>query len=154
MFYAEGLAACAQQQTYSYSGQGYSYTSTTNDTYQRSWKYDPEASIYTVDATYVYNYSPQTGSTSTYNSTSSYPYYYAYYSGYGVYDYTTYTYSPFQIKPLATKCNISSAQSLSSGGCLVCMGDGSVRLVSNNVSIQTWQAAGSPASGDILGSDW
>jgi hypothetical protein len=34
------------------------------------------------------------------------------------------------------------------------MGDGSVRIVSPSVSLATWQAAGTPQSGDTLGSDW
>jgi hypothetical protein len=34
------------------------------------------------------------------------------------------------------------------------MCDGSVKTVSPSVSISTWQAAGTPTSGDTLGSDW
>jgi hypothetical protein len=34
------------------------------------------------------------------------------------------------------------------------MGDGAVRTVNSSISLSTWQAAGTPQSGDILGSDW
>ncbi len=44
--------------------------------------------------------------------------------------------------------------SFHTGGIEVSMGDGSVRLVANGVSLNTWMAAISPNYGDILGSDW
>jgi hypothetical protein len=34
------------------------------------------------------------------------------------------------------------------------MGDGSVRSVSGSISLRTWNAALSPAGGEVLGSDW
>jgi len=34
------------------------------------------------------------------------------------------------------------------------MGDGSVRLVPQGVSLSSWLYALTPASGEILGSDW
>jgi prepilin-type N-terminal cleavage/methylation domain-containing protein len=40
------------------------------------------------------------------------------------------------------------------GGINVGLGDGSVRFVSGSISGGTWFAACTPASGDILGSDW
>ena len=40
------------------------------------------------------------------------------------------------------------------GGINVGMGDGSVKFLSGGVSQTTWFAACTPASGDILGSDW
>lgn len=40
------------------------------------------------------------------------------------------------------------------GGIQVAMGDGSVRLVSNGVSVTTWWAACTPDQGETLGSDW
>jgi prepilin-type N-terminal cleavage/methylation domain-containing protein/prepilin-type processing-associated H-X9-DG protein len=39
-------------------------------------------------------------------------------------------------------------------GVNVLLGDGSVRFVSNAVSLVTWQAAGSRNGGEVLGSDW
>jgi prepilin-type N-terminal cleavage/methylation domain-containing protein len=40
------------------------------------------------------------------------------------------------------------------GGLLVGMGDGSVRLVSQGTSLTTWLAGVTPAGGEVLGSDW
>jgi prepilin-type N-terminal cleavage/methylation domain-containing protein/prepilin-type processing-associated H-X9-DG protein len=40
------------------------------------------------------------------------------------------------------------------GGINVAMGDGSVRMVSDGISGSTWYAACTPASGDVLGTDW
>jgi hypothetical protein len=34
------------------------------------------------------------------------------------------------------------------------MGDASVRFVSNNVSLATWQAVSSPQKGEVVGNDW
>jgi prepilin-type N-terminal cleavage/methylation domain-containing protein len=60
----------------------------------------------------------------------------------------------FQQKPTVALCNPALLQSLNSGGLCVAMGDGSSRLVSNAVSILTWQYAVSPNDGQPLGSDW
>jgi len=54
-------------------------------------------------------------------------------------------------------CVIRSAGNASSphaGGINVGMGDGSVRLVAQGVSWQSWWAALTPNFGDLLGSDW
>jgi prepilin-type N-terminal cleavage/methylation domain-containing protein len=40
------------------------------------------------------------------------------------------------------------------GGIQVGMGDGSVRLVTQGISLNSWLAALTPANGDILGPDW
>jgi prepilin-type processing-associated H-X9-DG protein len=40
------------------------------------------------------------------------------------------------------------------GGINVGMGDGSTRLVSQGISQYSWYAASTPASGEVLGSDW
>jgi hypothetical protein len=40
------------------------------------------------------------------------------------------------------------------GGCMVGLGDGSVRLVNTAISPQTWANAVSPNDGNVLGSDW
>jgi prepilin-type N-terminal cleavage/methylation domain-containing protein/prepilin-type processing-associated H-X9-DG protein len=47
--------------------------------------------------------------------------------------------------------NIVSARSLHPGGVQVLLGDGSVRFVTDNITLETWQALGSPASGEIIG---
>jgi prepilin-type N-terminal cleavage/methylation domain-containing protein len=61
---------------------------------------------------------------------------------------------PFQIKPRDGECNPETPQSPFSGGLLVGMGDGSVKLVNQGVSFNTWYAAHTPQSGDVLGNDW
>jgi hypothetical protein len=63
-------------------------------------------------------------------------------------------YQTFQIKPLLTKCDPNVPQALYSGGLLVGLGDGSVRMVSSSISPSTWNAALTPSSGDQLGNDW
>jgi prepilin-type N-terminal cleavage/methylation domain-containing protein/prepilin-type processing-associated H-X9-DG protein len=45
-----------------------------------------------------------------------------------------------------------AASSYHTGGVNVCMADGSVHFVSDNISFPTWQAMGSRAGGDIVGS--
>jgi prepilin-type N-terminal cleavage/methylation domain-containing protein len=150
MFYAEGLTNCAQQVVYSYSSPSYSYNETINENYQRVWNYDPENSSYNYVIVENITYNPYNFTlTETFGGTI-----YPYFSYYGSYNSQTYTYTPFQQKPKPTHCDAFAAQGLSSGGCLVAMGDGAVRIVSSNISLNTWRAAGSPNSGDILGSDW
>jgi prepilin-type processing-associated H-X9-DG protein len=46
---------------------------------------------------------------------------------------------------------IASARSRHTGGVNVCMADGSVRFVSNNVLLQTWQALGTMNGGEVPG---
>ena len=60
----------------------------------------------------------------------------------------------FEIRPPAPKCSYTSAQSTTSGGLLVSLGDGSVRVVSNNVTPTTYGAALTPSGGDVVGNDW
>jgi hypothetical protein len=45
-------------------------------------------------------------------------------------------------------------QGPSSGGILVGLGDGSVRMVSTAISQATWIKAVNPQDGQTLGSDW
>ncbi len=51
-------------------------------------------------------------------------------------------------------CDYRLASSPRASGIMVCMGDGSVRMVSSGVSGQTWWAAMTPNGGEVLGSDW
>jgi prepilin-type N-terminal cleavage/methylation domain-containing protein len=60
----------------------------------------------------------------------------------------------FQIKPPPATCNPCMLQSPWSGGIMVGLGDGSVRLVNQSISAATWTNAVSPNDGKILGSDW
>jgi hypothetical protein len=50
--------------------------------------------------------------------------------------------------------NVGAPSTYHSGGIMVAMGDGSTRLVSQGVSLNTWLYAVTPANGDVLGSDW
>jgi prepilin-type N-terminal cleavage/methylation domain-containing protein/prepilin-type processing-associated H-X9-DG protein len=59
-----------------------------------------------------------------------------------------------QIAPSATMCSSYTAQGPHPGSMQVCMGDGSVRGVSAAVSLPTWCAVLTPASGDVVGNDW
>ena len=51
-------------------------------------------------------------------------------------------------------CNPLTANGGHTGGVLVGLADGSVRLVSSGVTQRTWNAALTPAGGETLGSDW
>lgn len=51
-------------------------------------------------------------------------------------------------------CQNERATALTVGGCMLGMGDGSVRSVNTSISPVTWLAALTPAGGEILGSDW
>jgi prepilin-type N-terminal cleavage/methylation domain-containing protein len=51
-------------------------------------------------------------------------------------------------------CDPLTANGGHTGGVLVSLADGSVRLVSPGVSQRTWNAALTPAGGETLGSDW
>jgi prepilin-type N-terminal cleavage/methylation domain-containing protein len=61
---------------------------------------------------------------------------------------------PPQNKPSPYSCNPCMLQGQHSGGILVGLGDGSVRLVSPGISQQTWANAVNPADGNVLGPDW
>jgi hypothetical protein len=61
---------------------------------------------------------------------------------------------PFQIAPAKGFCNPSVTSSPHTGTMPVGLGDGSVRMVSSNVTVTTWLNACVPDDGAILGSDW
>jgi prepilin-type N-terminal cleavage/methylation domain-containing protein len=61
---------------------------------------------------------------------------------------------PFQVKPPPNSANSTNAQAFSLGGLEVSLLDGSVRNVSIAVSGQTFFAACTPRSNDVLGTDW
>jgi prepilin-type processing-associated H-X9-DG protein len=50
----------------------------------------------------------------------------------------------------STRNMIVTARSLHAGGIQVLMADGSVRFVSNDIALATWQALGSPALGEVI----
>jgi type II secretory pathway pseudopilin PulG len=63
----------------------------------------------------------------------------------------------FQAAPLPSttnRCHFWVPQSPRPEGILVCLADGSVRLVAQGIHSKTWWAACTPASRDALGSDW
>jgi prepilin-type N-terminal cleavage/methylation domain-containing protein len=62
--------------------------------------------------------------------------------------------STFQVRPTAADCNPGMPQTPYSGGLLVGLADGSVRVVSPGVSPATFWAAVTPAGGEVLGGDW
>jgi prepilin-type N-terminal cleavage/methylation domain-containing protein len=61
---------------------------------------------------------------------------------------------PFQAGPSAQACNWYVTQGGHDGGMQVGMGDGSVRGVSDGVTITTWRNACTPNDGNVLGNDW
>jgi prepilin-type N-terminal cleavage/methylation domain-containing protein len=136
IFYAEGLTVCGRTT----STTDALLTSTYVYHYTRAWNYDPLNT--TSDST-------SSGHTYTYVNKIT-PYFFCH----SYYNYSTSTYVPFQVMPPKTECDWTGPQALTGGGLLVGMGDGSVRTVSARVSLATWQAAGTPAGGDLLGSDW
>jgi hypothetical protein len=60
----------------------------------------------------------------------------------------------FQISPAFSACDWRVAQGAHTGSMQICIGDGSVRGVSANMSLTTWTNAGTPSDGFPLGSDW
>lgn len=60
----------------------------------------------------------------------------------------------FQNLPTQDSCDPTLPQSTERAGIQVAMGDGSVRLVSERVSSETWYNATDPADGNVLGADW
>jgi prepilin-type N-terminal cleavage/methylation domain-containing protein len=68
--------------------------------------------------------------------------------------YAFYSKGKFQNAPTQQQCNPELPQAIDSAGIHVAMGDGSVRLVSERVSSETWYNATDPADGNVLGQDW
>jgi prepilin-type N-terminal cleavage/methylation domain-containing protein len=64
--------------------------------------------------------------------------------------------SIFQLKPLPyqTNCDPTRAATGHTGGINVCLGDASIRSVSQAISGTTWWYAMTPAGGEVLGTDW
>ena len=69
------------------------------------------------------------------------------------------SYANAQLPPLrktmpGAGCQNERSTALSTGVCMVGLGDGSVRGVNTNISSATWLAALSPSGGEVLLSDW
>jgi prepilin-type N-terminal cleavage/methylation domain-containing protein len=60
----------------------------------------------------------------------------------------------FQTRPRKSECDPRIAQTPHSGGMLVALGDGSVRMLSRGMSENTYWGAVTPAGGEALGADW
>ena len=60
----------------------------------------------------------------------------------------------FQIRPSSGQADTRVPQSLTSGGLMIGLADGSVRSVSSGISYTTWVGALTPTGGEVLGSDW
>jgi prepilin-type N-terminal cleavage/methylation domain-containing protein len=59
-----------------------------------------------------------------------------------------------QLHPLVKNCNPENLQAMDTGGTLVGLADGSVRIVSTSISGTTYYAALFPNDGMVLGPDW
>jgi prepilin-type N-terminal cleavage/methylation domain-containing protein len=74
--------------------------------------------------------------------------------------FATLTYGPsskFQVAPTpytSSVCDPTRAQASTVAGLQVCMGDGSVRMLSSGVSPTTWWSLCTPAGGEVIGSDF
>jgi type II secretory pathway pseudopilin PulG len=62
--------------------------------------------------------------------------------------------APPQVLPTVANCSIRNLQAMEPAGCLVSLFDGSVRMVSPEVSGTTWYAAIWYKDGGVLGDDW
>ncbi|MBY0459487.1 MAG: DUF1559 domain-containing protein [Gemmataceae bacterium] len=60
----------------------------------------------------------------------------------------------FQVQPKMADCDPRIPQTPFSGGLLVGLADGSVRMVASGISPATFWGAVTPAGGEVLGSDW
>lgn len=75
--------------------------------------------------------------------------------GYSNYFYASPSMSPpFELAPAKDKANYDRPQGFSLSGIQVSLMDGSVRNVVAGTSSRTWYSACTPASDDVLGSDW
>jgi prepilin-type N-terminal cleavage/methylation domain-containing protein len=60
----------------------------------------------------------------------------------------------FQVQPTQTTCDWKTATAFGAGGCLVGLGDGSVRNASSGISVTTWSYAVDPGDGQVFDADW
>jgi type II secretory pathway pseudopilin PulG len=77
--------------------------------------------------------------------------------------YGAYTWAPayawqttakFQVMPAPGDCDANRAQGMFPAGINAGLADGSVRVVSRDISPQTWWYATTPNGGEVLGADW
>ncbi|HKI34909.1 MAG TPA: DUF1559 domain-containing protein, partial [Gemmataceae bacterium] len=60
----------------------------------------------------------------------------------------------FQVAPTQAQCDHFRASTGHPAGMVACLGDGSVRTLSQSMSPNTFWAACTPSAGDLLGPDW
>jgi hypothetical protein len=60
----------------------------------------------------------------------------------------------FQVAPATSSCDPTVLQTFYPSGLLVCLCDGSSRVISTNISPRTFWAAVTPAGNEALGADW
>ncbi|MCI0458793.1 MAG: DUF1559 domain-containing protein [Gemmataceae bacterium] len=159
MLVAEGYAKCGRTLKYDYSARyRYPYHSESTYDYARTWAYDPFLSRYTVVSTTVRTTNPRSYDSKYSYTGYIYPYFYYYGTTYGgsgtITGNAPTTYLPFQVTPRIGECDYTAAQATTAGGLLVALTDGSVRTVAPSINLDTWRAAGTHSSGDVLGSDW
>lgn len=139
----EGYSRCKTTSRYdlsAYYGLG-SYEQFTN-TIDRVWNYD-----------LLVNSS--TSTTSSQNSPYIYDNIYSGSSPGSVSSYSKYGWDKtFDVKPSPDECDPNGAQATTSGGLLVGVCDGSVRVLNPSISAETYRAIATPQGNEALGSDW
>src|SRR5260370_41056270 len=65
-----------------------------------------------------------------------------------------YSQGKFQNAPSQEECNPALPQAIDKSGIQVALLDGSVRMITERISSETWWAACTPAGGEVLGADW
>jgi prepilin-type N-terminal cleavage/methylation domain-containing protein len=98
-----------------------------------------DAAGWDSDVFWVALASPSMGPAAYYGQLPGYPWTYA---------------TMFQQQPTKAACNPRLLQSFSAAGIQAGLGDGSVRIISNGISVQTWGKAIDAQDGFPLGSDW
>ena len=165
LMWAEGYTRCKYKDYYDYYKESPEYYqpgsySSHSQAVTRAWNYDPMATVYESTSTYEQDWSkiPYLYKYDGVSSNTEAPYFEAYYypdeGSKGDRDGKGGSEAPFDVRPSPDNCRPYRAQSTTSGGLMVCLGDGSVRVVATGVSPATWGALGSPQQGDVPGTDW
>ena len=63
-------------------------------------------------------------------------------------------YQPPRPRLIPAQQDVHNIYPYNAGGVQALLCDGSVRMITTSISIQTWSAAVTPAGGEVLGSDW
>lgn len=147
LFFAEGYTRC-RSRTMNAAG-----TITYNYNYFREWNYDP----YATESGYNVLSSAGPPATTTYDylAQKTYPYFTGAAAGGGAGGVTVSASGPpFEVRPAPDACSFSKPQSTTSGGLLIGLADGSVRIVASTVEPATFSAATTPSGGEVLDGNW